>query len=446
MALTKTVQYYLARYELVFSQRGFVDGASYTDVKAQLPALNLLMIISIAAAALFIANIFRKGWVFPIIAVGLVGVHLARRRHDLSGGDPAVRRRSRTSSRAKSRTSSATSRRRATRSASTTIVDDEASTTRRISTRPTSTRTRPTLANIRLWDPAPTQAVYGAQEERLPVLSVLRRRRRPVHGRRRRRCPRPMIACASSTRRASPTARGRTATSCTRTATESVASTANLAVDGEPSYLISEIPLAGELAADLAAGRVLRRGHDAGTPSSTRRWPSSRRRAAKPPRRSGTQVRPASRCRASSARARSRCASATGTCSFPARSRRLAGALQARRHASGSRTAAPFLRFDADPYPVVRRRTHPVGASTPTRSRIGTRTPSRCNPSNLPDGSGLDTDFNYVRNSVKATVDAYDGTITLLRRRRVDDPIIQAYQKAFPELFSRRQRDARRSA
>ena len=71
MALTKTVQYYLARYELVFSRRGFVDGASYTDVHAQLPALNLLMVISIAAAALFIANIFRKGWVFPIIAVGL---------------------------------------------------------------------------------------------------------------------------------------------------------------------------------------------------------------------------------------------------------------------------------------------------------------------------------------------------------------------------------------
>ena len=73
MALTKTVQYYLARFELVFSRRGFVDGASYTDVQAQLPALNLLMVISIAAAVLFIANIFRKGWVFPIIAVGLWG-------------------------------------------------------------------------------------------------------------------------------------------------------------------------------------------------------------------------------------------------------------------------------------------------------------------------------------------------------------------------------------
>jgi uncharacterized membrane protein (UPF0182 family) len=73
MALTKTVQYYLARFALTLSHRGTVDGATYTDVKVQLPALNLLMLISVAAAFLFIANIFRKGWVFPIIAVGLWG-------------------------------------------------------------------------------------------------------------------------------------------------------------------------------------------------------------------------------------------------------------------------------------------------------------------------------------------------------------------------------------
>ena len=73
MALTKTVQYYLARFGLTLSHRGVVDGATYTDVKAQLPALNLLMFISVAAAILFILNIFRRGWVFPIIAVGLWG-------------------------------------------------------------------------------------------------------------------------------------------------------------------------------------------------------------------------------------------------------------------------------------------------------------------------------------------------------------------------------------
>ena len=40
-------------------------------MKAQLPALNLLIFISIVAAALFLWNIRRRGWVLPIIAVGL---------------------------------------------------------------------------------------------------------------------------------------------------------------------------------------------------------------------------------------------------------------------------------------------------------------------------------------------------------------------------------------
>ena len=53
--------------------RGRVDGATYTDVKAQLPAYNLLIFISIVAAGLFIWNIIRQGWVLPIIAVGPVG-------------------------------------------------------------------------------------------------------------------------------------------------------------------------------------------------------------------------------------------------------------------------------------------------------------------------------------------------------------------------------------
>src|SRR4051794_30125572 len=71
MALVKTAQYYFARFQLNFSTRGAVEGASKTDVAAQLPALNLLMVISVVAAALFVWNIWRRGWVLPIIAVGL---------------------------------------------------------------------------------------------------------------------------------------------------------------------------------------------------------------------------------------------------------------------------------------------------------------------------------------------------------------------------------------
>ena len=71
MALLKAFGYWLQRYELNFSSPGRGDGASYTDVKAQLPALNMLIVISVAAALLFFVNIRLRGWVLPVIAVGL---------------------------------------------------------------------------------------------------------------------------------------------------------------------------------------------------------------------------------------------------------------------------------------------------------------------------------------------------------------------------------------
>jgi uncharacterized membrane protein (UPF0182 family) len=39
--------------------------------------------------------------------------------------------------------------------------------------------------------------------------------------------------------------------------------------------------------------------------------------------------------------------------------------------------------------------------------------------------------FNYIRNSVKATVDAYDGTVALYEWDQ-QDPVLQTYMKAFP--------------
>ena len=71
LALLKAVGYWLARYELTASTRGAVKGATYTDVNAQLPALELLAIISLLAAALLIVNVWQRGWRLPVIAVGL---------------------------------------------------------------------------------------------------------------------------------------------------------------------------------------------------------------------------------------------------------------------------------------------------------------------------------------------------------------------------------------
>jgi uncharacterized membrane protein (UPF0182 family) len=98
------------------------------------------------------------------------------------------------------------------------------------------------------------------------------------------------------------------------------------------------------------------------------------------------------------------------------------------------RSLAPFLDADADPYPVVvdGRVTWVVDLYTTTdRFPYG----QEADTEQLNPDSGLNHDFNYVRNSVKATVDAYDGTVTLYV---VDDedPIIRAYDKAFPDLFT----------
>lgn len=72
--LTKAWGYYLGTFDLLTSPRGVVTGASYTDVNAQLPALRILTFIAIACAVLFLVNIRMRGWALPVIALGLLAL------------------------------------------------------------------------------------------------------------------------------------------------------------------------------------------------------------------------------------------------------------------------------------------------------------------------------------------------------------------------------------
>ena len=72
--LAKAWGYYLGRFDLLSSTRGVVQGASYTDVNAQLPALNFLMIAALICAVLFLVNIRVRLWSLPVIAVALLAV------------------------------------------------------------------------------------------------------------------------------------------------------------------------------------------------------------------------------------------------------------------------------------------------------------------------------------------------------------------------------------
>ena len=71
LALLKAVMYRLDQWDLLYSTRGQVFGASYTDVNAQVPALNLLIIISLVAAGILLVNVWFRGWTLPLVAAGL---------------------------------------------------------------------------------------------------------------------------------------------------------------------------------------------------------------------------------------------------------------------------------------------------------------------------------------------------------------------------------------
>jgi uncharacterized membrane protein (UPF0182 family) len=90
---------------------------------------------------------------------------------------------------------------------------------------------------------------------------------------------------------------------------------------------------------------------------------------------------------------------------------------------------APFLMFEDDPYIVI-------GRDGKLYWMVDAFTYSDAYPYST-GYQVADRNINYIRNSVKAVVDAYEGTVTLYVFEP-DDPIIAAYQQIFPRLFRAR--------
>ena len=84
---------------------------------------------------------------------------------------------------------------------------------------------------------------------------------------------------------------------------------------------------------------------------------------------------------------------------------------------------APFLAMDSDPYLVVAdgKMWWIQDAYTTTRR--------------FPYSTRYRDGFNYIRNSVKAVIDAYNGTVTLYVLEP-DDALIRTYENVFPSLFA----------
>jgi uncharacterized protein len=438
LAIIKAVDYWLQRFELTVSSRGVVDGATYTDTNAQLPALNLLVLISVAAAILFIANIFRRGWALPVLAVGL-WVFVAV----VAGGIyPQI-----VQSFQVRPNESAKERPYIQRNIDATLdaLDLRDVTVQRFTPNTDTSSVDlvgagSTIRNIRLWDPA--ASLSGQTFEQLQrirnyyAIDDIDVDRYEING--------EMTQVNIGARSISPDdVPGDSWEAAHLAYTHGygvVLAPSNARIGSEPDFLVSNIP--PEIGPTLAdSGFALPQprlyfGEDldgyvvVGTDRDEIDFQDENNET--------------------------KTTAYDGHDGVPADSllRRAAFALRFgdlnplisdfltddskviynRDVVDRVRSLAPFLDADADPYPVVvdGQITWVVDLYTTTeRYPYG----QEADTDQLTSGSGLNHDFNYVRNSVKATVDAYDGTVTLYL---VDDedPIIQAYDDAFPDLFT----------
>ena len=75
LLLLKAVAYWLDRYGLMIKSEALVQGFTgmkYTDANAVLPALQILTFVALITAVLFIVNMIVRNWVIPLIGLGLL--------------------------------------------------------------------------------------------------------------------------------------------------------------------------------------------------------------------------------------------------------------------------------------------------------------------------------------------------------------------------------------
>ena len=72
VVLLKAVSYWFDRYALALKESKLITGLTYTDVNAVLPAKAILAAIAVVCALLFFANIIRRSWVLPAAGTALL--------------------------------------------------------------------------------------------------------------------------------------------------------------------------------------------------------------------------------------------------------------------------------------------------------------------------------------------------------------------------------------
>jgi len=104
---------------------------------------------------------------------------------------------------------------------------------------------------------------------------------------------------------------------------------------------------------------------------------------------------------------------------------------------------APWLTLDGDPYPalvdgkitwIIDGYTTSAGYPYSKKTTLSSATSDALTNNSASITAQSNASINYIRNSVKATVDAYDGTVTLYQWD-TKDPVLATWAKAFPKTI-----------
>lgn len=435
MALVKALEYYFAQFALTNSTRGFVQGATYTDVNAQLPALRLLIVIALVAVVLFVVNIWRKGWVLPIIAVGLWGLI------SIVVGTiyPAVVQRFQVEpdEQAKERPYIEDNIEGTRDAFGLSDVEVVGYPYRENLTSQQVQAAKPTLDNVRLWDPIPLQPGFERLQSFEPQYAFrnVDADRYKVDG--------VVVPVMSSARELDegqiPSKTWVSQHLLYTSGYGSVVARANDVAPAGPSFLLGDLPPEGviDTAEDnqVYVGEGLA-GYVVADTKQAEYVPAQARVEGEPARFEGdTGVRLSSIWR----RTFSAIRFSELNIFVSDRITEDSQLLFRRDVRERVQELAPFLQFDADPYIVVAdgRQQWVIDGYTVTTNYPYSEAfnPSTAPPTEVSGESGLNGRFNYVRNSVKAVVDAATGSVTFFVVDE-EDPIIKAYARAFPDLFT----------
>jgi uncharacterized protein len=424
--------YWLDRYALNFSQRGTVTGAAYTDVNAELPALYLLIAASIVAIGLVLFSIRRGGFLLPGAALGLLIVASIL----LQGAYPAAIQRLQVDPQELAREAPYIEENLAATRAAYDLDD--------VQFAPFSiandldaadvAENEITLRNVRLWDPGVLETTYQELQALRPYYEFNRVSidRYQIDGELRQ----VMLATRdlSDLEAEADTWQNRHITFTHGYGL--VASQVNTAnAEGQPVFLSSNIPPAGtdEVVPDEQPGIYF---GEFETPIYSLVRTAAQELDFEDPE---TQEQSLTRY------------DGNGGVEIGNFARRVAFALRFadynliltnlleddsaiifnREVRQRVATVAPFLTLDGSPYPVV----DEDGGVSWIMDAYTTADSYPYSEFRDLTTDGQSERVNYVRNSVKVVVDAYDGDLTFYRVED-EDPVLDAWEQAFPGLFT----------